>query len=52
MGLTLFKVAYSMRLSIPRRGSDRGGGLKNRQNCLNALVDEIHQFKNFLWGVK
>ena len=40
-----------MRLSIPRWGSNRGGGSKNRQDCLNASVKEIHQFENFLWGV-
>jgi len=30
----------------------RYGGLKKRQNPLNASVKEIQQFKNFLWGVK
>ena len=55
-----------MRLSKPRWGSDTGGrkivtgrwesdrgeGVENCQNPLNALVEEIQQFKKISWGVK
>jgi len=29
-----------------------GGGVENCQNPLNAMVEEIQQFKKITWGVK
>ena len=51
MGLTLFKGGLFNEIINTAVGA-RYGGLKKRQNPLNASVKEIQQFKNFLWGVK
>jgi len=47
MGLTLFKGGLFNDI-INTAVEIRYGGLKNRQNRLNASVKEILQFKNFL----
>jgi len=52
MGLMLFKGGLFNEIINTAVEVRRGGELKNRQNCLNASVKEIHHFKNFLWGVK
>ena len=51
MGLTLFKGGLFNEIINTAVGV-KYGGLKNRQNRLNASVKEIQQFKNFLWTVK
>jgi len=47
MALTLFKGGLFNEI-INTTAGVRYGGLKNRQNRLNASVKEIQQFKNFL----
>ena len=43
---------FLMRLQTGRWESDRGEGGENCQKPLNALGEEIQQFKKISWGVK